>query len=47
MNVHRYFIPADNIEGWDGNVLWLNITEDELKRKFQNDGQDLSLRVTS
>ncbi len=37
VNVHRYFIPADKIEGWDGNVLWLKITEDEVKRKYQND----------
>lgn len=37
VNVHRYFIPADKIEGWDGNVLWLKITEDEVKKKYQND----------
>lgn len=37
VNVHRYFLPADKIEGWDGNVLWLKITEDEVKRKYQND----------
>lgn len=37
VNVHRYFIPADKVEGWDGNVLWLKITEDEVKRKYQND----------
>ena len=37
VNVHRYFIPADKIEGWDGNVLWLKITEDDVKRKYQND----------
>ncbi len=37
VNVHRYFIPTDKIEGWDGNVLWLKITEDEVKRKYQND----------
>src|ERR687883_1754567 len=48
VNVHRYFIPANKIEGWDGNVLWLKITEDELKRKNNKMmRQDLSLRVTS
>ena len=36
VNVHRYFIPADKIEGWDGNVLWLKITEDEVKQKYEN-----------
>jgi hypothetical protein len=35
VNVHRYFIPADKIEGWDGNVLWLKIAEEEVKRKYQ------------
>jgi hypothetical protein len=37
VNVHRYFIPAEKIAGWDGNVLWLKITEEEVKRKYQND----------
>ncbi len=37
INVHRYYIPSHKIEGWDGNVLWLKITEDEVKRKYQND----------
>jgi hypothetical protein len=37
VNVHRYFIPADKVEGWDGNVVWLKITEDEVKRKYQKD----------
>ena len=36
VNVHRYFIPANKIEGWDGNVLWLKITEDEVKQKYEN-----------
>ena len=34
VNVHRYFIPADKIEGWDGNILWLKITEDEVQAKI-------------
>src|SRR5919109_5537755 len=37
VNVHRYFIPADKVEGWDGHVVWLKITEDEVKRKYQKD----------
>jgi hypothetical protein len=36
VKVHRYFIPAGKIEGWDGNVLWLKITEDEVKQKYEN-----------
>ncbi len=37
VNVHRYYIPADKIDGWDGNVLWLKISEEEIKRKYQRD----------
>lgn len=37
VNVHHYYIPSDKVEGWDGNVLWLKITEDEVKRKYQKD----------
>ena len=28
VNIHRYYIPISRVEGWDGNVLWLRITED-------------------
>jgi hypothetical protein len=37
VNVHRYFIPASKVEGWDGHVLWLKITEEEVKQKYEND----------
>lgn len=37
LNIHRYFIPADKIEGWDGHIVWLKITEEEVKIKYQND----------
>ncbi len=37
VNIHRYFIPAYKIEGWDGNIVWVKITEEEVKRKYQND----------
>ena len=37
INVHRYFIPASKVEGWDGHVLWLKITEEEVKQKYEND----------
>lgn len=35
MNVHYYYIPISKVEGWDGNVLWLKITEDEAKRNYE------------
>ena len=31
INVHHYYIPINKVEGWDGNVLWLKITESEVK----------------
>jgi hypothetical protein len=35
VNVHYYYIPLSKVEGWDGNVLWLKITEDEVKRNYE------------
>ena len=37
INVHYYYIPIHRVEGWDGNVLWLKITEDEVKRNYERD----------
>jgi hypothetical protein len=37
LNVHYYFIPIKKVEGWDGNVLWLKITEEEVKEKYERD----------
>ena len=34
-NVHYYYLPVSTIEGWDGHVVWLKITEDEVKRNFE------------
>jgi hypothetical protein len=35
VNVHYYYIPISKVEGWDGNVLWLKITEDETKSNYE------------
>src|SRR5438552_12474790 len=35
VNVHHYYIPISKVEGWDGNVLWLKVTEDEIKRNYE------------
>jgi hypothetical protein len=32
VNVHYYYIPIGKVEGWDGHVLWLKISEEEVKR---------------
>ena len=37
VNVHYYYIPIGKVEGWDGHVLWLKITEDEVKRNYERD----------
>jgi hypothetical protein len=30
VNIHYYYIPLKKVEGWDGSILWLLITEDEV-----------------
>ncbi len=37
VNVHRYFIPASRVEGWDGHIVWLKITEDEVKKNYERE----------
>jgi hypothetical protein len=35
LNEHYYYIPITKVEGWDGEVLWLKIKEDEVKSKYE------------
>lgn len=35
VNVHYYYIPISKVEAWDGNVLWLRITEKEAKENSE------------
>ena len=37
VNVLYYYIPISKVEGWDGNVLWLKITEEEVIKKYEKD----------
>jgi hypothetical protein len=37
VNVHYYYIPIKKVEGWDGNVLWLKITENQVKDSYERD----------
>ena len=37
INVHYYYIPKKNVEGWDGNVLWLKVTEKYVKDNYERD----------
>lgn len=44
INIHYYYIPVTKVEGWDDNVLWLKITESEVKGKYErNKVPDLTL----
>src|ERR671925_811498 len=35
VNVHYYYIPISKVEGWDGDVLWLKITEKEVISNYE------------
>ena len=35
LNEHYYYIPTTKVECWDGEVLWLEIKEDEVKSKYE------------
>ena len=37
INVHYYYIPITKVEGWDGNVVWLKITESNVKGNYERD----------
>ena len=37
VNVHRYYIPISRVQGWDGNVLWLSISEETVKANYERD----------
>ncbi len=32
IQVHYYYVPLKKVEGWDGHVVWLLITEEEAKK---------------
>jgi hypothetical protein len=35
INVHYYYITVSKVEGLDEHVVWLNITEQEVKDKYE------------
>jgi hypothetical protein len=37
VKIHYYYIPITKVEGWDGNVLWLQATESEVKASYERD----------
>ena len=38
-NVHYYYIPISKVEGWDEQVVWLTITEREVKNNYEKDSE--------
>jgi hypothetical protein len=45
VNVHYYYIPINKVEGWDGSVLWLKTTEQEVK-SYERDRSPDPLRYS-
>jgi hypothetical protein len=41
INVYYYYIPIKNVEGWDGNVLWLKKLKNMLRNYERNILPDL------
>ena len=39
VNVHYYYIPVSLIEGSDEQAVWLTITEQEIKDKYEKDSE--------
>jgi hypothetical protein len=37
VHVHYYYIPVNKVEGWDGRVLWLKVTQDVAKHSYERD----------
>lgn len=37
IKMHYYYIPMNRIEGWDGHVMWLNVSEELVKNKYERD----------
>ena len=38
-NRYYYYIPVNKVEGWDEQVVWLTITEQEAKEKYEKDSE--------
>ena len=37
VNVHYYYIPIGKAEGWDGNILWLKVPEEYVRKNYERD----------
>src|SRR5919202_2381627 len=43
-DVHYYYIPISKVEGWDGHVVWLNISESEVINNYESKEQPGKLK---
>jgi hypothetical protein len=43
-NLHYYYIPLNKIEGWDGHILRLKISEDQVQSNFERNRTSDSLK---
>ena len=37
VNVHRFYVPLTKVKGWDGNAVWLKISETDANENYQKD----------
>ena len=37
INIHYFYVPIGKVEGWDGNVVWLKVPEEYVKRNYERD----------
>ncbi|MDR4510712.1 MAG: hypothetical protein MRJ93_03290 [Nitrososphaeraceae archaeon] len=37
INIHYYYIPIKHVGGWDGNVIWLKISESNVMEKYERE----------
>ena len=43
-DVHYYYILISKVEGWDGHVVWLNISESEVINNYESKEQPGKLK---
>jgi hypothetical protein len=39
VNVHRYYIPLHRVEGWDGKVVWLKTSQEDVKTRYEREAK--------
>jgi hypothetical protein len=37
VNVRRYYIPLTKVKGWDGRTVWLQLTDEQARAKYEKD----------